>query len=434
VTSPSLSSPAGAPARTRAGDLVVVGIGQLVTFAPLAEAQRWTGLTEDDLGALGPDAYVGIAGGKVTQVGRGPLPASLASLPRLDARGGLVVPGLVDAHTHAIFGGSRAHEFAQRLAGATYQEIAARGGGILSTMRATRGASDAELIAGLERRIARAASLGVTTLEVKSGYGLSVAEELRLLRLLAKARAEAQVTLEVTCLALHAASPEHPTLAAYVDACVRELLPAVAAEGLAQWADAFIERGYFGVGDVAPYAAKARALGLGLRLHADEFSDAGATGAAAAWGAASADHDQFASDAGIEAMAAAGTVATLLPGTSLYTAIPFADAKRFKRRGVPVALATDFNPGSCLVDNLALVAGLGAVHCGLTPVEALAAVTFVAARSLRLEARKGALVPGYDGDLAVYADLPDASHWLADFGRTPPSAVVAGGARVAGAS
>lgn len=397
------------------------GIGELVTMAPLAAAGRFCRVTEADLGRH-RQAWLAVRDGKVEAYGTGLAPFPYTGYEPIDARGALVLPGLVDAHTHPIFAGSRANEFAMRANGATYQDIAAAGGGIRSTMQATRAASDADLLRLLEQRLARALSLGITTLEAKSGYGLSVPEELRMLRILAKARAATPMTLSITCLALHGASPEHATLDAYAVACAKELVPVVARERLADSVDAFIEAGYFSVAACEPYVQAAKAAGLAVRIHADEFSDAGAAAAAARWGAQSADHLQFASAQGVEAMAAAGVTAVILPGTSLYTKIPFTQARRFADAGCPVAIATDFNPGSCQIDNLAMLATVAAVQSSVRPAEALAGVTLVAAHALGLSRSKGALAPGYDADLQII-DLPSAEAWLADFGRTAPRAV-----------
>jgi imidazolonepropionase len=325
-----------------------------------------------------------------------------------------------------LFGGSRADEFNQRLNGATYQEIAARGGGIQSTMKATRAAPEAELLRSAEDRLARMLSLGVTTAEAKTGYGLSVKEELRLLEILQKLKGKCRQHLSVTCLALHAKSPDHPDLKSYVDHCVKELLPALAERRLADAVDAFVEAGYFSVQEVEPYCVKAKELGLAVRLHADEFSDAGAAAAAARFGAASADHLQFAADAALPLMAEHRVTAVVLPGTSLYTKIPFTNARRFADAGVPVAVASDFNPGSCLLDNLPFLATIAAVQCGLRPAEAVAAVTYVPATSLGLGRQKGALAPGFDADLQVH-EVASLEEWLADAGRTPPRQILIGG-------
>lgn len=404
------------------------GIGEAVTMAALAQSGRLTNIVDADLGRL-HQAWLLVKDGKVMSTGsgayHGPTPDQ-----RIQLNAGLLLPGLVDAHTHPIFAGSRSHEFVMRADGASYQQIAARGGGIQASRRATRTASREELAALLDQRLSQALELGITTVEVKSGYGLSVPEELRLLELLNEAKARSPQTLSVTCLALHAASPEHPSLASYAAAVSQELLPEVAKRQLADWVDAFIDEGYFSVKDIEAVASKAKDLGLGLRLHADEFSDAGAAAAAARWGARSADHLQYASDAAITAMADAGTIATILPGTSLYTRIPFTQARRFADRQVPVAIATDYNPGSCRLNNLAMMASLACVHSGLQGAEAIAAVTHVAAASLNLAGRKGSLAPGSDADFVVY-DLTGSAEWLADFGQTRPREVWIQGQRQA---
>jgi imidazolonepropionase len=403
---------------------LITGIGQLVTLAPLAAERRATRVKDADLGIIS-GAWLALRDGRIERYGSGNPPA-FSGYERRDVGGALVLPGLIDAHTHPIFAGSRANEFAMRANGATYQQIAAAGGGIRASMTATRGATDEELLELLLARLGRLARAGVTTVECKSGYGLSVSEELRLLRVLTKARARTAQTLSVTCLALHAASPEHASLKDYAKACAEELLPVVAKEKLADSVDAFVEAGYFSVDDTRPYAEAAKRLGLAVRLHADEFSDAGAAEAAAAWGAQSADHLQFASDRGVEAMAAKGVTAVILPGTSLYTKIPFTAARRFADAGCPVAIATDFNPGSCQIDDLAMLATVAAVQSGVRPAEAIAGVTFVAAHALGLAQRKGALAPGYDADLQVVG-LRSSDEWLADFGRTKPLAVYVSG-------
>ena len=406
------------------GRLLVHNAGQLVTMGPLVRRGRLGGaVSRQELGILGPRAWLLIDEGRVVASGVGEPPRSLGpEVVVVDAQAGLVMPGLIDAHTHPIFAGSRAGEFARRSEGASYQDIAATGGGIRSTVAATTQASDRELQALLGGRLKRLLRQGVTTVEAKSGYGLTVAEELRLLRLLR--RVSTPQTVVTTCLALHAASPDFARLADYVAAVTAELLPVVAREKLARYVDAFVETGYYSVAEVAPFMAAAAQLGLGIRVHADEFSDAGAAAAAAAWGAASADHLQCAATAGLQAMAAAGVVGVILPGTSLYTRIPFVDGRRLVDLGVPVAIASDYNPGSCAFDQLALLATVAAVQCGLTWCEALAAVTVIPAHSLGLAGRKGALAPGFDGDL-LWFSAPGfgAEDWLADAGKTLPTSV-----------
>ena len=403
-------------------DFLITNIGRLVTLAPLAQGGRLGRVRDGDLGALS-DAWLAVAGGRVVDYGTGHPAKTSAGVPRYDAGGGLVLPGLIDCHTHPVFAGDRANEFAMRLRGASYQEIAAGGGGIRSTVSATRMAGDGALVAATSAAFRRFLRWGVTTCEAKSGYGLSVAGELKLLRALKAAGRSTDQTISATCLALHAIPQEFTTAEAYVADVTANLLPVVACEHLARWVDAFIEQGYFSAAACAPYFDCAVRLGMGVRIHADEFSDCDGAATAAHWQAASADHLQYASSNGIKAMAAQGVVAVLLPGTSLYTAIPFTKARAFREAGCPIAVATDFNPGSCVLDNLPLAATMAAVHCGLTVPETIAAVTLVPAYALRLHHVKGALARGHDADLSIYRDVKSEAHWVADLGRTPPSRV-----------
>lgn len=396
--------------------LLLVNISELVTLGPLARSFAKQ-LNTEDLGIL-RDAWLCIEDGKVSAYGTGRVPETLGQADTvIDAKGMLVMPGLVDAHTHPIFFGDRSDEFAQRLNGKTYTEIADLGGGILASISKTEQASDADLLHVLEQRLQSFLAFGVTTAECKSGYAQNAREEIRHLRLLSEYAGRSQMTLLRTCLALHA-TPKGRKTEDYVDEMTREVLPLLAREKLADFVDAFIEAGYFSVAQVERYMRTAKNLGLGIRIHADEFSDAGAAEAAAAWGALSADHLQHASDAGIAAMAAKGVVATLLPGTSLYTKIPFAAAQRFIKAGCRVAIASDYNPGSCYLPNLPMLVSVGAVHCGLNVAQAFAAVTLVAAWSLGLKT-KGALAEGYDADFMIHS-AGNLAAWFADMGQTKP--------------
>ncbi|MDQ3234602.1 MAG: imidazolonepropionase [Pseudobdellovibrionaceae bacterium] len=410
------------------GQLLIKNCGQLVTLSPLAEEKRFVRITPNDLGVIN-QGWVAIADGKIQEVGTGQAPERYERWSYLDARGALVTPGLVDCHTHPIFGGDRTHEFAMRLSGATYQDIAARGGGIKYSIRSTRSADDSLLMQKCLAQLWVFLRHGVTTVEAKTGYGQSVDEELRLLRILRQVGAASPQTVVVTCLALHDLPADVPDKSAYVKAMRDELLPELARTGLADWVDAFVEDGYFSVADTESFAQKALSLGLKLRVHADEFNDSGAAFAAARWGAASADHVQAASDTGIRAMAEAGTVAVLLPGTSFYTKIAYAKASRYRDAECPIAVASDFNPGSCFIGNLPFAAGLAALYCGLSAAEALVAVTWNAARALRLEDKKGALVAGYDADVVVHG-VNSVEQWIAHFGQTKPKEVVIGGMRL----
>ncbi len=408
--------------------LLFENIGSLLTLHPLASERRGYSVTQSDLG-LFEKAWLFCEGTKITALGTGPTPKIFLkrAKERRDLSDCFVMPGMVDSHTHAIFGGDRSSEFVQRLNGATYQDIAKAGGGIAFTREATRQATDKELIQSTLKWIEKFQKHGVTTLEIKTGYGLSVEHELRLARLLKKLDTRSYIVR--TCLALHDHSPEFPNSFDYIEAVCKDLLPILAREDLVSYVDAFVEKGYYLPSQLERYLQTAKDLKLGIRLHADEFSNAEGAQCAARWGAASADHLQWASDEDAKALAEARTTATLLPGTSLYTGIPFTDARRFFRAGCAVAIASDFNPGSSFLYNLHQLASIGAIHCHLTSYQALAAVTYVPALSLGLGAQKGALSPSFDADFLVYKMKgPDA--WLADMGQTLPNEVWIRGAHL----
>lgn len=410
-------------------DFLIYNLREAITLAPLAKQKRFHNIAESDLGRVS-DAHIVVVAGRIQQVGSGPIAAEHRRLPAFDAKGGIALPGLVDAHTHSIFAGSRANEFCLRLNGATYQEIAAAGGGIQSSVHATKSASDETLQTLVTERLQTFASHGVTTVEMKSGYGLSVSEELRHLRILNHIKTYSPQTLAITCLALHAVPKDQASARSWIELCAKELLPIVAQEKLAHAVDAFIEAGYFSNEDCKPYFDAAQKLGLSIRIHADEFSDAKAAAFAAQYKALSADHLQYANRDGIKAMAQAGVTALLLPGTSLYTSIPYTDARPFLEAGCAVGFATDFNPGSCPVDNLRLVMTMGALHCKLSMAQAIAAVTWVPAGSLRLADHKGALGIGMDADIVVLP-LKSGEEFVADLGRAKPHAVFARGRQIA---
>jgi imidazolonepropionase len=406
---------------TAAGaDLLVTGIGQLVDFGSGGPS---------DPPEVVEDAYVWIREGRVAA--RGPAseaPDEAAGAARLDAAGGVVLPGLVDSHTHAVFGGTREHEFERRLAGATYQEIAAAGGGILWSVRDLRARADDELLDLTAARLVESVRWGVTTVEVKSGYGLTVEDELRSLRIARRLdRGSGLPRVIPTFLGAHAVPPEFATdRAGYVRRVVDEMLPAVAEEGLARFCDVFCDEGAFTARETEAILTRARELGLGLKLHADEFSGLGGARLAARLGAVSADHLVAIDAAGIEALAAGPTVATLLPGTSFFLRLGrFAPARRLVDAGATVALATDFNPGSSMTQNLLLMAAFGCCLMGLRIDEALRAVTCGGARALARE-DLGTLAPGAAGDLAVFA-VPDYRHLVYHYGVGHVSAVVRNG-------
>ncbi|MBI2602357.1 MAG: imidazolonepropionase [Deltaproteobacteria bacterium] len=398
-------------------------IGEMITLQPLTSEQRGHSIKEEDLGRI-HNAWLFCDNSTVAALGPMPVPADIRKFAGqvVDAKGALVLPGLVDAHTHTIFGGTRFDEFAQRLNGASYQEIAAKGGGIQASVKGTRQASDEELMKSAKRRLTRFLRRGVTTVEIKTGYGLAFKQELRLLKLIQVIRKNVRMEIVPTLLALHAVPADAKSAEAYVEEITKRLLPLVIENKLARYVDAFIESGYFSVEQAEPFIRAAEKGGLGVRVHADEFSNSGGAAAAAKWKAASADHLQHASKEGIQAMALSGTVAILLPGTSLYTGIPFTDARPFLEAKCAVAIASDFNPGSSFCENLAQLASLGALHCHLTSWQAIAAVTYVPALSLGLGDRKGALEIGFDADFAVYR-MASLEEWLATMGQRLPSEV-----------
>jgi imidazolonepropionase len=342
-----------------------------------------------------------------------------------DVAGRLVTPGLVDCHTHLVFAGDRSGEWEQRLAGASYEEIAAAGGGIRSTVASTRAASEAELLEAAAGRAAALAAGGVTTIEVKSGYGLDLDTELRMLRVARRLPEWVPVDVSTTFLGAHTVPPEFDGDAdAYIAFVCDEVLPAVAAEGLADAVDGFCEGIAFDAEQIGRVFEAATLQGLRVKLHADQLSDGGGAALAARYRARSADHLEHASPEGIAAMAEAGTVAVLLPGAAYVLrdeAVPPVDALR--SAGVPMAVATDCNPGTSPLLSLLLAMHLACTRFGLTVDEAFAGATEHASRALGLAGEVGVLAAGARADLVVWeAETPaQVLHWL---GAEPVHAVV----------
>lgn len=366
-------------------------------------------------GAL-EDGAVLIEGGRIVWAGpRADLPVDKAvETHRLDGR--WVTPGLVDCHTHLVFGGDRSGEFEQRLNGVSYEAIARAGGGIVSTMTATRAASEEALYASALTRLAGLKATGVTTVEIKSGYGLDRDSELKMLRVARRIGREAGVRVRTSYLGLHAVPPEHRAeRAAYVDKAVDDILPAAHAEGLIDAVDAYCEPIAFSVEEVGRLFERARALGLPVRLHADQLSDGGGAALAAKYGALSADHVEHTTEAGVRAMAEAGVVAVLLPGAFLMlreTQAP--PVELLRRHGVGMAVATDCNPGTSPVASMTAALNLACVQFRLTPEEALAGATRVAAKALGLADEIGTIAAGKAADLAVWdVERPaELCYWL----------------------
>ncbi len=343
------------------------------------------------------------------------LPAEYADAERFDAGGGCVVPGLIDCHTHLCFGGWRGDEFAARLEGASYQDIQAAGGGINSTVSATRKADLDLLRAKATAALADMARLGVTTVEAKSGYGLDRDNEIKQLEVYRRLNDEQPLEIVPTFLGAHLVPAEYRDRRAdYVALLCDELIPEVAQRRLARFCDVFIEENAFTLEEGRQILEAAKAQGLGLKIHADQLSAGGGAGLAAELGAVSAEHLEYASEADIAAMAQAGTVAVSLPIASLYLREPFLPARHWIEAGARVAVATDFNPGTAPSYHLHLAMTLAAVHQRMSPAEVLRAVTSHAARAIGLEASHGSLLPGYRADLAVI-DAPDINHWLYHF-------------------
>ena len=413
---------------TQLPGLLVEGASAVATLA--GGLRRGSG--QGEVAIVAGDATVAAWGDRVTAVGSAAevhrrIEAAgypLEAFARLDAAGGLVTPGLVDAHTHLVFAGTREGEWQLRARGAGYLEILAAGGGILATVAATRAESEADLLAGARARVDEMLANGTTTAEAKSGYGLDTRTELRQLEVIGRLDREGPVHLVPTYLGAHAVAPEfrgRPDAAeAYVAAVIEEQLPAVARQGIARFCDVFCEKGVFDPAQTGSILEAARGLGLALRVHADELVPSGGAELAARLGCLSADHLAAPSDAGVAALAQAadaGTpvVATLLPATSWFLGRHhFAPARRFIDAGIPVALATDLNPGTSPTMSLPLVMSIACLEMGLTPAEALVAVTINAAHSIGLGAEVGSLEPGKMADLLIWhvPSLDQIPYWL----------------------
>lgn len=347
---------------------------------------------------------IAVSGEEIVWLGPYAQSAHIAASQRTDLGGGIVTPGLVDCHTHLVFGGDRSHEFEQRLNGVSYSNIAAQGGGILSTVRATRSASQAQLVASARQRLDHLLAEGVTTVEIKSGYGLEIASELRMLQAIRQLAQQVPAQIQATCLAAHAVPPEYQQQPdAWIDVICDQLLPQVAAEGLADAVDAFCEHLAFSPDQVRRVFTAAQRLGLPVKLHAEQLSPMGGSKLAAEFNALSADHVEYATESDVAAMAQHDTVAVLLPGAFyLLRETQRPPVELFRRYQVPMALASDANPGTSPALSLRLMLNMGCTLFGLTPEEALAGVTLNGARALGLADRLGSLEVG---------KLADFVHW-----------------------
>lgn len=424
----SLASGAG-PDGGRA-DLLVVGAAELITAPGKPGAPPLRGRALDEP-LLIRDAAVACVGGAIAKVGgtREVLDAFPEARAHrvLDARGLLLAPGLIDAHTHLPFAGSREMEFDARARGESYESIAAKGGGIESSRRALREISQDDLTERVASRLGALLAQGVTTVEAKSGYGLDWNEERKQLRALQRAAERSPVTVVPTFLGAHAMPREfRERREAYIALLIDEMLPAVESERLARFCDVWCDRGIYTVPESRQILEAAQRHGLGAKLHADELGEAGAAGLAAELGAVSADHLLFASDDGLRAMAAKGVVGVLLPGTAFTLGLPYAPARRMIEMGLPVAVATDWNPGSTMSSSLPLAMTMAVTQMKMTPAEAWMAVTANAAAAVGEGERIGRIQPGYRADFVLF-DGGDHRHVPYHYGHDHARVVVAGG-------
>lgn len=398
------------------GSILLRDLAQLAT-----PAGRSAPLRGADLGRVEvlEDAYVLCRDGRIVSVGRmrdlGPVNGEVEEL---DGRGRCAIPGLVDCHTHACFAGDRVEEFSLRAGGATYEELHAAGGGILSTVRATRAATEPELQDALLEHRRWMLAAGTTAWEAKSGYGLDRETELASLRVVRAAGGAP------TWLGAHAVPPEFPDADSYLDFALSEVLPEAAL--VAEAADVFLEQGAFDAEQARRYLEACRAAGLALRLHGDQFTEMGAIPLAAELGARSIDHLEATGQEGVRALAASAVVGVLLPASALFLGRPMPPARALVDAGAAVALATDFNPGSAFCESLPLVCSLACTQLGLSPAESLAACTVNAAHVLGRADRKGRLAPGFDADV-VLLEAPDWRYLAYHLGGPVVSGVVVAG-------
>lgn len=414
-------------------DLLIRNAAQVVTSNDGSERP----LQGDELNRIQAieNGAVAVSGQKITAVG--PTAAVLEQVKTdektriIDAAGKIVLPGLVDPHTHVVFGGSREHELALKLQGVPYLEILARGGGILSSVEATRAAPEEELVDRGLKYCHQMLNQGTTTAEAKSGYGLTTEAELKTLRAVRAVDAAQPVDLIPTFLGAHAVPKEYKgDPDRYLDLVIGEMLPRVVEEKLACYCDVFCEEGVFSVEQSRRLLEAARKAGLQLKLHADEIVPLGGAELAAEMGAVSADHLLVVSDRGIEKMAEAGVIAVLLPGTTFYLREDhYAPARKMIEAGVPVALATDFNPGSSPNNNLQLVINIACLYLRMTPAEVINAITINAAHALGRAASVGSLEKGKTADLVVF-DAPNYDYLAYRYGTNLVDMVIKNGAVV----
>ena len=378
-----------------------------------------------------PNGAIGVTDGKISWLGA---MADLHDVPAglfknvIDCEGALITPGLIDCHTHLIFGGNRIGEFEKRLEGSSYEEIAREGGGIRSTVAATRAASEKELFESATARLQKLIDEGVTTIEIKSGYGLDVKTEMKMLRVARRLSKEYSISIKTTFLGAHTLPTEYSgNSEGYIDLVCKEMLPAIAGNSLADAVDVFCEGIAFSVEETRRVFETATELGLPVKIHAEQLSNLGGTKLACEFGALSADHLEYLDEDGVKLMADSGTVAVLLPGAFYFlreTKLPPID--NLRSQNVPIAIATDLNPGSSPASSLLMMLNMATTLFQLTPEETLAGVTLNASRALGLQHEKGKIAVGFDADFVIWdiKEPAELSYWI---GNTKPTSIVLAG-------
>jgi imidazolonepropionase len=408
-------------------DIVLTHIGQLATLSGNSQTPK-TGESMQDLSII-EDGAVAIKNGLIVAVG--PTKEVMGemdepSLPPIEFPNMLAIPGFVDSHTHLVFGGARENDFAMKLAGKTYLEILNAGGGILNTLEATRKSTQANLSTGAFSFAESMLSHGTTTIEAKSGYGLDVENELKMLRVVETLRDQLPVNLVSTFMGAHAVPPEFEDDAEdYVDLVVDEMIPAVAKDDLAEFCDVFCEKGVFEIEQSRRVLLAAKDAGMKLKVHADEIVQLGGAGLAAEVGAVSADHLLMASNDDLEAMRKAGTIATLLPGTAFSLDSDYADARKMIEMRLPVALATDFNP-NCANESMFFTIALACYKMKMQPREAISAATINSAHAVSRGDSVGSIEPGKRADIVIL-ECPNPEYLSWRFGVNLVHTVIAGG-------
>jgi len=404
--------------------LLLTNIKQLVTVGNGGHAFK-AGRAMRDLGVI-ENASVLIEDGFIRWIGTaGDFANTLdADADTLDCSPYIALPGFVDSHTHAVFAGSREQEFALRAEGKTYQEIAALGGGILSTVQSTRAASKKELKKSASRRLDAMMKHGTTTVEIKSGYGVSEEAEIRMLEAITELAQEHYMTIRSTFLGAHAIPPEFQDRRGdYISLLCDRMIPHIAKRKLAQFCDVFCETGYFTLPESRQILEEAQKHGLALKLHADEFTSLGGTELAAAMQAISVDHLEHISDEAIGALAKSSTIAVVLPGVSFFLRNPYAPARKLIDAGVPVAIASDFNPGSCMSFSMPLMMTIACTQMSLTPEEAIIAATLNGAAALGLSDQYGSIETGKRADIILF-DVPNYRYLLYHFGTNHAAKII----------